>query len=99
MIDRRRLQVSISGEVQGVGFRWFVQRLAARLELDGWVANVADGSVEVLAEGTQARLVALLAGLRQGPPSAMVTGVEARWSSAMGVAQGFSIRSGSHPGD
>lgn len=99
MIDRRRLQVGISGEVQGVGFRWFVQRLAARLELDGWVTNLSDGTVEVVAEGPQARLDALLAALRQGPPSAIVAGVEARWSSALGLAQGFSIRSGSHSGD
>ena len=99
MIDRLRLEVSISGAVQGVGFRWFVQRLAARLELDGWVANLTDGTVEVLAEGTRARLDALLAAVRQGPPSAMVRNVEARWSSASGVAQGFSIRSGGHPGD
>ena len=43
----QRLVANVRGSVQGVGFRWFVQREAARLGLDGWVANRSDGSVEV----------------------------------------------------
>ena len=46
-----RLHVHLKGRVQGVGFRYFVQRTASRLEVYGWVRNRWDGSVEVLAEG------------------------------------------------
>ena len=52
----QRLVATVRGMVQGVGFRWFVQREAARLGLDGWVANQVDGSVEVVAEGPDAAL-------------------------------------------
>ena len=46
----QRLVAIVRGQVQGVGYRWFVQREAARLGLQGWVANQLDGSVEVVAE-------------------------------------------------
>jgi acylphosphatase len=61
--------------VQGVGFRWFVLREAHRLELHGWVTNLPDGSVEVVAEGTEARLGELEAALKRGPSVARVQGV------------------------
>lgn len=85
--------------VQGVGYRWFVQRMGARLELDGWVANRPDGSVEVVAEGPRPALDQLVASLRQGPPGASVMAVEVEQGPALGGMSGFSIRSGSHPGD
>ena len=50
-VPRERLHAVVRGTVQGVGFRWFVQRVAARMELQGWVANRSDRSVEVVAEG------------------------------------------------
>jgi acylphosphatase len=56
----------ISGRVQGVGFRWFVQREAALLKLRGWVRNTEDGRVEVVASGDDAQLTALRAGLERG---------------------------------
>jgi acylphosphatase len=90
---------TVSGRVQGVGFRWFVQRLAARLEVDGWVANTADGTVRVVAEGTPGGLEALLAALQQGPSGAEVAAVDERWVEATGSISGFSIRSGGHTGD
>ena len=62
--------------VQGVGFRWFVQREAARMGLMGWTANSPDGSVEVVAEGPEAELERLVAELRQGPSGASVTQVD-----------------------
>lgn len=99
MSGRCQLRAVIRGDVQGVGFRWHAQRVASGLDLDGWVANRADGSVEVLAEGPQTALDTLLATLREGPPSGNVTEIETSWSAATGVASGFAIRSGSHPGD
>ena len=90
---------SVHGFVQGVGFRWFVQREAARLGVQGWVANDVDGSVQVVAEGTRERLEELEAVLRDGPPAASVSDVRVRHEPARGNLAGFTIRSGGHRGD
>ncbi len=95
----RRLVAIVRGMVQGVGFRWFVQREAGRLGLDGWVANQADGSVEVVVEGSEAALGELVLMLWEGPPGASVGGVDVRHEPARGNIAGFTIRSGAHRGD
>lgn len=56
----------VTGRVQGVGFRWFVQREAAELGLHGWVRNTDDGAVEIVASGTPEQLAELRAALRKG---------------------------------
>lgn len=66
----------VRGRVQGVGFRWFVEREAHLLGLAGWVRNNADGAVEVLAQGTREQLLALRGRLQQGPRAARVDDVE-----------------------
>ncbi len=66
----------VRGRVQGVGFRWFVEREAHILGIAGWVRNNADSSVEVLAIGTREQLSALRAKLQQGPRAARVDNVE-----------------------
>lgn len=66
------LHFLIQGRVQGVGFRWFVQREAAELELRGWVRNTEDGEVEVVAAGEPEDLDELRASLRRGPRGARV---------------------------
>jgi acylphosphatase len=66
----------VRGRVQGVGFRWFVEREAHLLGLAGWVRNNADGSVEVLAMGSRDQLLALQSRLRAGPRAARVDDVE-----------------------
>ncbi len=66
----------VRGRVQGVGFRWFVEREASTLGVAGWVRNNFDGSVEVLAMGTREQLAALRARLREGPRAARVDDVE-----------------------
>jgi acylphosphatase len=66
----------VRGRVQGVGFRWFVEREAHRLGVAGWVRNNHDGSVEVLAMGTRDQLLGLRSRLRQGPRAARVDDVE-----------------------
>ncbi len=66
----------ISGRVQGVGFRWFVMREAGRLELEGYVQNLPDGTVEVLVRGPEQALSELERLLRRGPPGARVEYVE-----------------------
>ena len=66
------LHFLIQGRVQGVGFRWFVQREAGELDLRGWVRNTEDGDVEVVASGNQAELAELRATLRRGPRGSRV---------------------------
>ena len=66
----------VRGRVQGVGFRWFVEREAHLLGIAGWVRNNHDGSVEVLAQGTRDQLSGLHARLREGPRAARVDTVE-----------------------
>ena len=59
-----------------MGFRWFVEREAKTLGISGWVRNNSDGSVEVLASGTQEQLSGLRSRLRQGPRASRVDNVE-----------------------
>ncbi len=66
----------VRGRVQGVGFRWFVEREAHLLGIAGWVRNNHDGSVEVLAQGTRDQLLGLHSRLREGPRAARVDAVE-----------------------
>ena len=94
-----RLVATVRGLVQGVGFRWFVEREAARLGLDGWVANQPDGSVEVVAEGDAAVLDQLILALWEGPAASAVSDVDVRHEPARGNLVGFSVRSGAHRGD
>lgn len=79
MATRRLL---ISGRVQGVGFRYSLQREAQRLGLAGWVRNRSDGSVEALAHGAPDALDALVAWARRGPPAARVAEVKSEPAAA-----------------
>ena len=87
----RRLHATVHGEVQGVGFRYFVLRRAAEVALAGWVRNRPDGTVELVAEGGRPALERFLQLLRRGPGMASVERIEAAWSEAEGL-QGFEIR-------
>ena len=62
----------VRGRVQGVGFRWFVDYEARQLGLAGWVRNQPDGTVEVLAMGTEEQLAVLQQKLQKGPRAARV---------------------------
>ena len=66
----------VRGRVQGVGFRFFVEREAQMLGIAGWVRNNPDGTVEVLAMGTREQLMGLRGRLRDGPRAARVDGVD-----------------------
>ena len=66
----------VRGRVQGVGFRWFVEREAHILQVAGWVRNNPDGTVEVLAQGTREQLAGLRSRLLAGPRAARVDDVE-----------------------
>jgi acylphosphatase len=94
-----RLDATVRGDVQGVGFRFFVLRQAARLGVVGWVANAPDGSVRVVAEGERDALDELAGLLRQGPSGATVTDVEAHRAPATNSFSHFEVRSVDHRGD
>jgi len=76
MPDRETRRYVITGRVQGVGFRWFVEREAAQLGIAGWVRNREDGSVEVMATGSREQQRALRTRLQQGPRAARVDQVQ-----------------------
>jgi acylphosphatase len=83
----------VSGLVQGVGFRWFVHRHAARLRLSGWAENLPDGRVEVVASGSDAALDELEELLRQGPSCADVAALDITDLPPAAVGRsGFDIR-------
>ena len=86
-----RLHAVVRGDVQGVGFRYFVQGKARQLGLRGWVRNNDDGTVELVAEGERSTLEELQRAVEQGPRMARVDGVDARWSTATGNLLGFEL--------
>jgi len=81
----------VSGRVQGVGYRYFVAREAERLGVAGFVRNLPDGRVEVVAEGTDDAMAGLEARLNEGPSFSSVSHVE-RVAIAPRGDQGFQIR-------
>lgn len=99
MTDDQRVDAVVRGRVQGVGYRFFVLRVASGLGLEGWVANEVDGSVTIRAEGAADALAELLAELRVGPPGARVDDIETRWTATTGGLGPFAVRSRAHPGD
>jgi acylphosphatase len=88
----QRLKAVIRGEVQGVGFRWSVQRQAHELGLTGYAENLPDGSVRVEAEGDPDRLDQLEAFLRQGPRWAEVASLDSQRVPATGEFHYFEAR-------
>ena len=87
-----RLHTVVHGQVQGVGFRYFVQKNARALFLVGWVRNTHQGNVEVVAEGPQYILDRLLMFLQDGPRSATVTTLETIWEEPTKEYSDFEIR-------
>ncbi|MGY4531216.1 acylphosphatase [Pseudomonas sp. TE3786] len=81
----------VSGKVQGVFFRQSTEAQATRLDLDGWVRNLADGRVEVLVEGEEEAVRELAVWLETGPKKAKVTAVELQEHPLQGIA-GFIVR-------
>jgi acylphosphatase len=86
-----RVHAIVSGRVQGVAFRYFTERWATELGLTGWVRNLMDGRVEVLAEGKKDNLEALLARLREGPRAAAVENVDVDWEPPTGEFRDFRV--------
>jgi acylphosphatase len=87
-----RVHVVIKGTVQGVGFRYSTQVEASQLDLTGYVRNLPDGTVEIIAEGPSQALNRLIDWTKQGPPSADVKRVEVSHLTASGEFSSFQVR-------
>jgi acylphosphatase len=81
-----------SGRVQGVFFRESTRVEAERLGVTGWVANLPDGRVEIVAEGPREQLEALIRWARRGPPDARIDALEVAWEEATGEWDSFQVR-------
>jgi acylphosphatase len=90
MLVARRFVVR--GRVQGVGFRWFVQELAALENAAGWVQNRPDGTVEALVQGEAEAVERIERQIRRGPPAARVEHVDVADEPPLDSLRAFSIR-------
>jgi len=82
----------VTGRVQGVGFRYATLNTARRLDIDGWVRNLPDGNVEVVARGSSEILAVLEDFLERGPFGARVDGVKMEIPDHIDVERGFQVR-------
>jgi acylphosphatase len=89
--DLSRLSLIITGTVQGVFFRASALEQAQGLNLTGWVKNLPDGSIELVAEGPRYALDQLVDWCRHGPPTARVGEVFPRWGKHLGEFRTFMI--------
>jgi acylphosphatase len=90
---RSAFRALVSGTVQGVGFRYSACREARELGIAGWVRNLPDGDVEILAEGETAALADFREWLEEGPPGAWIRSVIAEKREPTGAFSGFTIES------
>ncbi len=86
-------QLIISGRVQGVCFRYYCREQAEKLGVRGWTKNLADGSVEVMAEGDEEAVRQFVAACRRGPPQALVTNCAETFGAATDRFDSFEIKS------
>jgi acylphosphatase len=86
-----RARISVSGRVQGVGYRAFTVRVATQRGLFGGVRNADDGRVELEAEGPKERILSLIEDLKVGPPASRVTAVKVEWVAATGRQTDFRV--------
>ncbi len=90
-VQRKRLEVRLFGTVQGVGFRAFTRHHASALGLAGTVRNLADGSVELIAEGPAVALEELLRHVQQGPRFASIERCDVSWLAHTGETGWFAV--------
>ena len=85
----KRMHAFVAGRVQGVSFRYYTRHRAQQLNVTGWVRNLPDGRVEVMAEGPEAILRQMEQFLQRGSPAAQVRQVTCDWSEATGEFRQF----------
>jgi acylphosphatase len=90
--ESRRIHIFVTGKVQGVGFRAFVQHAAEQLGLTGWVRNLGYNQVETVAEGQPDILDQFLKTIQTGPRSSRIDEVEVRWETPQAATPSFMIK-------
>lgn len=88
----KRVNVRVSGLVQGVSFRQFIVEHARKFDVLGWVRNNYDGAVWMVAEGEEAAIDKLMEAVRTGPPEARVESIEVDLCEATGEFEQFRVR-------
>ncbi|EKE03299.1 MAG: hypothetical protein ACD_20C00223G0006 [uncultured bacterium] len=91
-MKKTRVQVYISGRVQGVGYRYSTVHKAQSLGITGWVKNTHDGKVKAIFEGDENAIEQMLVWCKQGPSMAFVTDIEIHKQPYAGEFQSFSIK-------
>lgn len=89
---KRRVHVFYSGKVQGVGFRVTAEETAIEHGLVGWVRNLRNGRVELVAEGEETKLEVFLEAVQHGSMKNFIQGIELTWSNASDAFDEFTIR-------
>lgn len=92
MESKVRAYVVVTGQVQGVYFRYATKKEASMRGVKGWVRNRRDGAVEMVFEGEKAKVEELIDFCHRGPPSAKVSSVKVIWEDYTGQFKDFSIR-------
>lgn len=90
-MSSERAHLLVSGRVQGVFFRASTREQAMALGLTGWVRNLPDGRVEIVAEGPRDRLDALVSWCREGPPFSRVEHLDVSWEQFRGEFSSFGV--------
>jgi len=91
IVEKVRTHIFISGRVQGVFFRQFIQEKTQELGLFGWVKNLDDGRVEIVIEGDKEKIEKILIYLKKGPLLAKVENIEINYEQYQGEFKEFSI--------
>jgi len=89
---RKRATVFYTGRVQGVGFRYMAREIACGYELTGYVRNLYDGRVELVAEGVAEEVEAFLEAVRTSQLESHIRNADVNWQDATGEFRGFDIR-------
>jgi acylphosphatase len=92
MSDLCHADINITGQVQGVFFRAFTSRVAKSLNVKGYVHNLPQGEVVVVAEGHRNELEDFVSKLHAGPPESLVENVDVKWSDYTGQFNTFEIK-------
>jgi acylphosphatase len=90
--DKKKVEITIGGRVQGVGFRYYAKRSASRYGVAGWVKNEPNGMVTAVAEGDSNAVDNFVDSLKKGPSSAKITTFDVREGSYEGSFSAFGVK-------
>jgi acylphosphatase len=92
LMNNAAVKITVSGQVQGVGYRYFIARTASELDINGYAMNLYNGDVEIFAEGKKEFLEELVKRAKKGPPHAYVEKADTDWLVFKNKYNNFEIR-------